>query len=106
FQAEDGIRDFHVTGVQTCALPICDLEASSVKLHYPFYEVLEVRGNHHLEEVHFHHTRTGERHVIPAQEMIIAIGFSGRLGPLAEIGRASCRERREVPVVAATENDK
>src|SRR5690606_40775281 len=22
-QAEDGIRDFHVTGVQTCALPIC-----------------------------------------------------------------------------------
>src|SRR5690606_29834669 len=23
FQAADGIRDFHVTGVQTCALPIC-----------------------------------------------------------------------------------
>src|SRR5215475_11275378 len=23
FQAEDGIRDFHVTGVQTYALPIC-----------------------------------------------------------------------------------
>src|SRR5690606_1234035 len=23
FQAEDGIRAFHVTGVQTCALPIC-----------------------------------------------------------------------------------
>src|SRR5207302_5388070 len=22
FQAEDGIRDFHVTGVQTCTLPI------------------------------------------------------------------------------------
>src|SRR5690606_41124446 len=22
FQAEDGIRDFHVTGVQTCALPV------------------------------------------------------------------------------------
>src|SRR5207302_1580212 len=22
-EAEDGIRDFHVTGVQTCALPIC-----------------------------------------------------------------------------------
>src|SRR5690606_40139607 len=22
FQAEDGIRDFHVTGIQTCALPI------------------------------------------------------------------------------------
>src|SRR5215213_6993237 len=24
FQAEDGIRDWSVTGVQTCALPICD----------------------------------------------------------------------------------
>src|SRR5690606_40034077 len=24
FQAEDGIRGFHVTGVQTCALPISD----------------------------------------------------------------------------------
>ena len=26
FQAEDGIRDFHVTGVQTCALPIFTLD--------------------------------------------------------------------------------
>src|SRR5690606_13673265 len=26
FQAEDGIRDFHVTGVQTCALPISLIE--------------------------------------------------------------------------------
>src|SRR5262249_57085691 len=25
FQAEDGIRDWSVTGVQTCALPICPL---------------------------------------------------------------------------------
>src|SRR2546426_923865 len=25
FQAEDGIRDYKVTGVQTCALPICPL---------------------------------------------------------------------------------
>src|SRR5690606_39943049 len=24
FQAEDGIRDFHVTGAQTCALPILE----------------------------------------------------------------------------------
>src|SRR5690606_466148 len=32
FQAEDGIRDFHVTGVQTCALPIfadIDVDAST-----------------------------------------------------------------------------
>src|SRR5256885_5965326 len=26
FQAEDGIRDYKVTGVQTCALPISDLQ--------------------------------------------------------------------------------
>ena len=26
FQAEDGIRDIGVTGVQTCALPICDFD--------------------------------------------------------------------------------
>src|SRR3712207_7399855 len=29
FQAEDGIRDIGVTGVQTCALPICYLESVS-----------------------------------------------------------------------------
>src|SRR5207302_2604156 len=29
FQAEDGIRDFHVTGVQTCALPIYRVSATS-----------------------------------------------------------------------------
>src|SRR5690606_39563556 len=28
FQAEDGIRDFHVTGVQTCALPILIWESN------------------------------------------------------------------------------
>src|SRR5690606_22401666 len=28
FQAEDGIRDFHVTGVQTCALPIYTLNGN------------------------------------------------------------------------------
>src|SRR2546430_9275881 len=29
FQAEDGIRDLTVTGVQTCALPICGLSGPS-----------------------------------------------------------------------------
>src|SRR5256885_3894912 len=28
FQAEDGIRDYKVTGVQTCALPICRSSAA------------------------------------------------------------------------------
>src|SRR5688572_31716434 len=30
FQAEDGIRDLTVTGVQTCALPIFDVEQRRV----------------------------------------------------------------------------
>src|SRR5690606_17087730 len=30
FQAEDGIRDFHVTGVQTCALPILFVDSGPV----------------------------------------------------------------------------
>src|SRR5256885_9932868 len=30
FQAEDGIRDYKVTGVQTCALPISDGAGSSL----------------------------------------------------------------------------
>src|SRR2546426_49876 len=30
FQAEDGIRDYKVTGVQTCALPICTKAAASM----------------------------------------------------------------------------
>src|SRR5690606_40246419 len=31
FQAEDGIRDFHVTGVQTCALPICRVRIAGTR---------------------------------------------------------------------------
>src|SRR5690606_41141158 len=36
-QAEDGIRDFHVTGVQTCALPICwhKLEKAAIETGAP-----------------------------------------------------------------------
>src|SRR5437763_9360040 len=32
FQAEDGIRDTSVTGVQTCALPICSAAAPASEL--------------------------------------------------------------------------
>src|SRR5690606_39429721 len=35
FQAEDGIRDFHVTGVQTCALPICAARSASSTCSIP-----------------------------------------------------------------------
>src|SRR5256885_9938754 len=43
FQAEDGIRDYKVTGVQTCALPICNnylLNELGIALIYP-----NVRGS-------------------------------------------------------------
>src|SRR2546430_11104673 len=39
FQAEDGIRDLTVTGVQTCALPICievGAEHNAVVSRFPF----------------------------------------------------------------------
>src|SRR5256885_11188176 len=36
FQAEDGIRDYKVTGVQTCALPICLSVDLSSGLPSPF----------------------------------------------------------------------
>src|SRR5438046_3264370 len=32
FQAEDGIRDWSVTGVQTCALPICEVPGTRVTM--------------------------------------------------------------------------
>src|SRR5690606_17457923 len=54
FQAEDGIRDFHVTGVQTCALPIS-------------------------ENVRF--LRIDESFVICAKNHPIECGLHGHLGP-------------------------
>src|SRR5690606_19966917 len=41
FQAEDGIRDFHVTGVQTCALPIL----LGILLGYPLFRAYYLSGN-------------------------------------------------------------
>src|SRR5690606_11319364 len=42
FQAEDGIRDFHVTGVQTCALPI-------------FLEIRKPSGDFNRKALNLHH---------------------------------------------------
>src|SRR5258707_1481591 len=39
FQAEDGIRDIGVTGVQTCALPICRLRVALLRA--PFASLME-----------------------------------------------------------------
>src|SRR5205807_3112158 len=47
FQAEDGIRDYKVTGVQTCALPIswpCMISWSSSVMEYGFSPPWRSRG--------------------------------------------------------------
>src|SRR5690606_39285907 len=46
FQAEDGIRDFHVTGVQTCALPIFPSLNHTVVLNTKFPLFLTGGGEH------------------------------------------------------------
>src|SRR5256885_7568072 len=43
FQAEDGIRDYKVTGVQTCALPIWEFRRDE--------QVAAVAADHELEQV-------------------------------------------------------
>src|SRR5690606_40931320 len=99
FQAEDGIRAFHVTGVQTCALPILigrklkkldDVISVSVVEpaltgqgwrfgDYPGSTPDTVNGATYLHEVY---TRADPH--------------------INEIGRASCRERGKISGVVAT----
>src|SRR5256885_9328963 len=43
FQAEDGIRDYKVTGVQTCALPICWTFNSEPVVERPAFRFLELK---------------------------------------------------------------
>src|SRR5690606_40035754 len=85
FQAEDGIRLFHVTGVQTCALPI-----------YPF----PVRG---AVVQPASPLRRAQRQRRPApgtdRDRMSAVGVD-------EIGRASCRERAEVAGLAAPAHER
>src|SRR5690606_39443710 len=56
--AEDGIRDFHVTGVQTCALPIFNIlpqpkpeQLVVVKKEISIEHVVEVKEVIRIEEV-------------------------------------------------------
>src|SRR3712207_7007204 len=49
FQAEDGIRDIGVTGVQTCALPILDLRSSGLSIR----PILDLAGEEGFNEITF-----------------------------------------------------
>src|SRR5258708_20624760 len=59
FQAEDGIRDDLVTGVQTCALPICDAVAFVRRKGNSFYLVHNVRRGGKVRQLHL--ARLGAR---------------------------------------------
>src|SRR5690606_41880112 len=68
FQAEDGIRDFHVTGVQTCALPICHLRlqtdpSNPVYNQNRFYHLYSAIHQPSLLIPHPYRTRSEERRV-------------------------------------------
>src|SRR2546430_7971848 len=82
FQAEDGIRDLTVTGVQTCALPI-----SPYGVDRPARERCDPREP--LQKVE-RDPLTGEQGAGRAAD-----DRERRAGvrPGSEIGRASCRER-------------
>src|SRR5256885_9453354 len=84
FQAEDGIRDYKVTGVQTCALPIFQLavrpRAARAKpsTWLPESPMKAAAG------------RPGRR--LKGRKAAHA-SASARASAKTEIGRASCRER-------------
>src|SRR5207244_7603844 len=91
FQAEDGIRDDLVTGVQTCALPIFVEEDQLTEVYFERENEYTLAGSIYKGRV----TR-----VLPGmQSAFVNIGLerdaflyvSDFL--LDEIGRASCRER-------------
>src|SRR5690606_40519962 len=84
FQAEDGIRDFHVTGVQTCALPI---SAPQWPLLVPRQGVPASGGD---DDLHVGLLKV-EREEHLADGPLGEHGLRFREGE--EIGRASCRER-------------
>src|SRR5207253_6782479 len=90
FQAEDGIRDGHVTGVQTCALPISFRFAAPAHLA----KQLLVEGWLGLQ--------------IGRWERVVGMARKRRSkeSPAKEIGRASCRERVEISVSAASVRSK
>src|SRR5206468_8165724 len=81
FQAEDGIRDLIVTGVQTCALPISAPGQSSCR---PPATIRPGAGRRVVRPVHASQQARCRR---PGP-------------PRPEIGRASCRERVEISVAA------
>src|SRR5205823_11499771 len=101
FQAEDGIRDKLVTGVQTCALPIYDLAALGHVTHQQL-GILEVDlrrvGTRERAGLATAEKRTACSSISHDSYSSTAASASSRG---RQIGRASCRERVEMSGVAA-----
>src|SRR5689334_23880572 len=95
FQAEDGIRDGTVTGVQTCALPIS--ERSGALHGYAETEVFApcvVKARQTIEQGGVGRVlwvRSRESHSGPHSPHFWDVDKTG--GGAMKIGRASCRER-------------
>src|SRR5699024_11705503 len=91
FQAEDGIRDRNVTGVQTCALPISTpgrkFRFSGIPTFAPEH-FARVSARDSMKRKQF---VKGTEQI--AQEGAIQIFKVPGSGMEEEIGRASCRER-------------
>src|SRR5437764_6282067 len=96
FQAEDGIRDTSVTGVQTCALPIwCTSSApAQSRSHAIAPHVIADDGGGAESCAGF--TAQKERGLRLDRDIqlftVMEYGV-GREGDAIKIGRASCRER-------------
>src|SRR2546430_3185900 len=82
FQAEDGIRDLTVTGVQTCALPISAARFRS----YPRAAVPQEPGR----PARLQPLAPRDGRALRAAIVYTRRGNAARSG---QIGRASCRER-------------
>src|SRR2546430_8000409 len=85
FQAEDGIRDLTVTGVQTCALPISE---SPAPLAMASAFSARMRGVSLLDG-----SLTRSRVKFCASAMMRPFERPFSADARSEIGRASCRER-------------
>src|SRR5699024_11599943 len=87
FQAEDGIRDRNVTGVQTCALPIC---RGSTQVGWEQANQPLPSGN--WDVVSASALPYDANSACPAE---ITRAQMDEIRDAFEIGRASCRERGE-----------
>src|SRR5256886_11263076 len=85
FQAEDGIRDLTVTGVQTCALPICAVRSSPPFLASASWHDTQCASKNFAGGA----ADAKEGRVSEARQAIVA----QRMVSMVQIGRASCRER-------------